>query len=109
MATLLSFAPNLNASPPFRFNATLDGNPYVLTATWLIAGQRWYLNCFDSRGNHIFTLPLIGSPDCLIFSSLTAMPSGLVTAIANAPHGLGIGRVYKLFVFGATLSYFHCS
>jgi hypothetical protein len=64
--TLIPFAPsNTNL---FTFTAVLtddNGNAatYVFTTPYNIFGQRFYLTCIDTQGNHIFTVPLTGSPD----------------------------------------------
>lgn len=62
MTTLIAFAPNNNASPPFQAVFTLDGTSYTGSAWWNIAGQRWYLTLTDQSNNVIWTGPLIGSP-----------------------------------------------
>lgn len=47
---------------PFTFQPVLDGQSYNLTVTWLLGGNRYYVNLYDQSGDWIFTLPLIGSP-----------------------------------------------
>ena len=61
MTVYVPFAPSTTA--PFTFQATFDGNAYTVTCTWNLFGQRYYVNVSDLRGNHIFTLPMIGSPN----------------------------------------------
>ena len=58
---LFPFTPSKSAT--FTFRPTLDGDAYACSVTWNLFGQRWYVNCYDTSGNWIFTLPLIGSPD----------------------------------------------
>lgn len=62
MTTYVQFAPDNTASPPFQFNATLDGDNYIITTTWNVYAQGWYVNCFDTSGNIINSQPLIASP-----------------------------------------------
>jgi hypothetical protein len=64
--TLIPFVPSSSAL--FTFTAALtdsSGNAatYILTTPYNIFGKRYYLTCADSQGNHIFTVPLTGSPD----------------------------------------------
>lgn len=60
--TLISFAPNNSASPPFSATVTLDNVSYQLIVTWNIAGQRWYASLQDQSGVAIWTGALVGSP-----------------------------------------------
>jgi hypothetical protein len=64
--TLIPFSPSYNTL--FTFTAVLtdfsgNQNTYVFTTPWNIFGQRYYVTCVDQQGNHIFTVPMIGSPD----------------------------------------------
>jgi hypothetical protein len=64
--TLIPFTPS--NTDLFTFTAVLiddNGNSdtYVFTTPYNIFGQRFYLTCVDTQGNHIFTVPLTGSPD----------------------------------------------
>ena len=99
MTTVTAFTPGPNA--PFSFQATLDGQIYTVTVTWSLAGQRWYVNCSDLSGNVIFLLPLIGSPDGLLLSSLS-WANNEAAAVTSAPHGYQVGSVINLTVSGAT-------
>lgn len=60
--TTIPFIPSDTASPPFQVVITLDGSAYTLSATWNIAGQRWYVQITDLSGNLVLNTPLIGSP-----------------------------------------------
>ena len=100
MPIKVPFTPNPNLSPPFSFYITLDGKLYNLTVTWSIGGQRWYLNCYDSSQNHIFSLPKVGSPSGMQFESLESDDEGNVTAVSSNPHGLDVGSVVQLQVYG---------
>lgn len=46
---------------PFQFNATLDGQQYVVIVTWNIFGQRWYLNIYTTNGDLVLSKANIGS------------------------------------------------
>jgi hypothetical protein len=64
--TLIPFTPS--NTDLFTFTAVLTdfsgtANTYVLTTPYNIFGLRFYLTCIDTQGNHIFTVPLTGSPD----------------------------------------------
>jgi hypothetical protein len=58
--TTIDFLPNITQA--FQFQATLDGSSYNCLVTWNLAGQRFYVSCYDLSGNLVFSLPLIGSP-----------------------------------------------
>jgi hypothetical protein len=52
----------------FTFTAALTNAAgtvanYTFTTPWNIFGQRFYVTCVSQTGQHIFTLPLIGSTD----------------------------------------------
>ena len=59
MANLIPFTPS--KSETFTFQPILDGTVYACSVTWNLFGQRWYVNCYDTSGGWIFTVPLIGS------------------------------------------------
>lgn len=54
---------NANAYVNFTFQATLDSQAYNVIVTWSIYAQRYYVNIYDTAGQRILTLPLIGSPN----------------------------------------------
>jgi hypothetical protein len=60
MATLISFNPPPTSN--FQFQATLDGQNYIVIVTWGLFGQRYYLNIYDTSGVLILAMPMIGSP-----------------------------------------------
>lgn len=64
--TLVPFVPSFTEL--FAFTAALTDNSgvagtYVLTTPYNIFAKRYYLTCNDVQGNHVFTVPLTGSPD----------------------------------------------
>jgi hypothetical protein len=60
--TLIPFAPNNNASPPFSTTVTLDNVSYSLIVTWNIVGQRWYCSIADQSSNTVWFGAMVGSP-----------------------------------------------
>lgn len=63
MTEYIRFTPSRLTSPPFQFTAELDGSDYVISVSWNVYGQRWYINCSDINGTIIRTEPMIASPD----------------------------------------------
>lgn len=63
MTTYTRFTPSTTSSPPFQFTAELDGDDYIISVSWNVYGQRWYITCTDVNGNIVRTEPLIESPD----------------------------------------------
>jgi hypothetical protein len=57
----IPFTPASNSN--FKFQCTLDGNQYIAIVNWNLAGERYYVNLYDTSQNLIFCLPLIGSPN----------------------------------------------
>lgn len=62
MTQYIRFTPSQTSSPPFQFTAELDGDDYIISVTWNVFGQRWYITCADVNGNIVRTEPLIASP-----------------------------------------------
>jgi hypothetical protein len=60
MTTFVDFVPSTTTN--FQFQATLDGNIYVVFVTWNLFGQRYYLEIYDLSNNLVVSLPQIGSP-----------------------------------------------
>jgi hypothetical protein len=80
VTTLIPFAPSNATNPPFSTSLTLDSASYTGSASWNIAGQRWYFSITDQAGNNIWTGAMVGSPigyDILlapgVFSSSTIL------------------------------------
>jgi len=59
---IIPFNINTNSNPPFSAQMTLDGVSYTASATWNIAGQRWFLTLTDQSGNALWSGGLVGSP-----------------------------------------------
>ena len=60
--TIIPFFPIASSVPPFSTLVTLDGQSYLLSALWNLAGQRWYITLADMDGNIVMNRPLTGSP-----------------------------------------------
>lgn len=60
MTTLVQFNPSSTAN--FQFQATLDGQNYIVIVTWNLFGQRYYVNIYNTSGVLILAMPMIGSP-----------------------------------------------
>jgi hypothetical protein len=97
VSALVPFQPRVGVV--FSFQATLDGQQYILSVPWGVAGQRWFLKCTTLSGVVIFLLPLIGSADGITLESV-AWSLGKVTLVTSAPHGIKIGTVALLTVSG---------
>ena len=61
--TIIPFLPSNANSPPFSALVQLDSASYLLSATWNVYGQRWYLSIVDQSNNPIWTGAMVGSPD----------------------------------------------
>lgn len=101
MTTFINFAPSGTASPPFQFDATLDGQQYLVTTTWNLFGRRWYINVFAADGTLIATKALIASQTGLSIQSLTwDIVRQVVTVTTANPHGFKVGRTVELTIAG---------
>lgn len=81
MTVYTQFTPSAQSSPPFQFAPSVGGVDYIVTTTWNVFGQRWYLNIYDSNGNRLKTAPMISSPvdsDILIAPSIFGSNGSLV-------------------------------
>lgn len=96
MATFINFVPTKN-SPPFQFQATLDGEIYNVVITWNLSGQRFYFNVYDLSQNLILCRALVGSPAGFNVESLS-WANGYVTLTTVDPHGFNISDTVQLTV-----------
>lgn len=103
MTTVVDFAPSATATPPFQFQATLDGAQYIVTTTWNILGQRWYINVYDLSGNLILARPVVGSGAKI--QGVLTWGDGTATAALQAPHNVPIGSVANVEITGTGLGY----
>lgn len=103
MTTYIDFSPSTTATPPFQFQATLDGAQYNVTTTWNIFGQRWYINITDLSGNLIAARPVVGS-GAKIQGALT-WNNWSATAVLDLPHNVPVGAVANIEVAGTGLGY----
>jgi len=59
--TYVSFQPG--PTQAFSFQATLDGQQYLVVITWSLFGQRYYLNVLTLQGVAVVVnYPMVGSP-----------------------------------------------
>lgn len=101
MTTFINFTPSGTTSPPFQFDATLDGNQYLVTTTWNLFRRGWYINVFAVDGTLIATKALIASPGGLSIQSLSwDLVRQIVSATTTNPHGFKIGRTIDLTISG---------
>jgi hypothetical protein len=99
VTTYYPFAPNNLQT--FSFTPFFDGNQYFCTVTWNLFGQRYYVNCYDTQNNLVFTIPLITNPKSLNIASLSWSPASLRATVTTVnPHGLKIGTVARLTLTG---------
>jgi hypothetical protein len=103
MTTITVFSPSATANPPFQFQPTLDGAQYVVTTTFNIFGNRWYINVSDLSGNLILARPMVGSPT-KIQASIT-WADWLAVASLDAAHNIPIGAVANIEVSDTGLTY----
>ena len=79
MTTIIPFIPGSIRAP--SFTATLDGDDYVVTVTWNVSAQRYYLNIYDSDNTWILTVPMFQSPPSRGVNGLTYDPLRLVMTV----------------------------
>jgi len=60
--TTIPFTPSPYQTPPFSQIITMDGQSYLLSTAWNLAGQRWYIVIADQNGTVVLNRPLTGSP-----------------------------------------------
>lgn len=58
--TYVPFNPTPNT--PFQFQAVFDGETYLVTCTWNVFGQRYYVNIFTDNQERVLTVGRVGSP-----------------------------------------------
>lgn len=97
--TSYPFQPSLLGA--FNFQPTFDGNTYIVTVTWNLYGQRYYVNCFTVSGDLVFSVALAGSANAQPIEAIAWTPN-TVTVTTAAPHGYRIGSTVALTVAGMT-------
>lgn len=106
MTTYYPFAPSQTSS--INFQPTLDGNVYVVTVTWNLFGQRYYVNVTELNGTPVVTRARTASPPSLALASLT-WANGTVTAVTQSPHGYAIGSMVAIDVVNCAPSAYNGS
>ena len=100
-ATLYPFIPS--ASSPPQFMPTFDGNQYVVSVTWGLFGQRYFIKCVDMNGNLVYNQPLIESNPGVPIQSLSwNAVQNVAQGTTTNQHGYPIGSTIELTVAGAT-------
>lgn len=101
MTAYVTFQPSSQA--PFQFNATLDGQPYVVVVKWNLFGQRYYIQVQKTDGTPVINLPLIGSPPGKVIGAMSFdILTNLVTITTTLPHNLKIGWTYAVTISGCS-------
>ena len=78
MTTYIDFFQPPNAL--FQFNATLDGNQYLVQTPWNVYRQDYYIFIFDQSGNRVLALPRIGSPPGYDINLISIRPDLFTTS-----------------------------
>lgn len=60
MTTYVQFQPT--PAGAYTFQATIDGQTYLMRVPWNAFRRDWYLTCTGNNGALVFSQPLIGSP-----------------------------------------------
>jgi hypothetical protein len=60
MTTVIPFIPSNIAVP--KFNVLLDNSNCMITVTWNVSAQRYYINVYTTDGTWIITTPLVSCP-----------------------------------------------
>ena len=94
--TYVNFAPSTSA--PFSFQAQLGASQYVVTVTWNVTGQRYYVTVADLSGNVVLYAPLIASGPQLNASFEWENDAAVVAT--NGPHNVPLGSVVGVYVLG---------
>lgn len=90
-------------SGPFVFQPTLDGQQYVVSVWWNVAGQRNFFTVQQLDTTVVLTAGLVGSDVGMPIQSLT-WDAGEVSVDTVNPHGYAIGATLDLTVAGASVA-----
>ena len=101
MATVYDFTPS--ATAPYQFQPTLDGQLYLATVKWNLAGQRWYMELISQGGALVFLQSLKSSAvGQAIAAASWFVSSSDVTITTAQPHGYTVGSTVRLTISGIT-------
>lgn len=99
--TTFPFTPSNISAPVFQ--PTLDGSVYSCDVRWNLFGNRYYVNCYDSSGGRVFTVPLIETgPSVPVDNMVWDGVSRSLLLTTSSPHGYKIGGTLELTVEGAS-------
>jgi hypothetical protein len=94
MSQLFAFTPiSAGNTIPYQFQPVLDGQNYMGTVSWNVAGQRWYVVLVDPTGAMVFNMALVGSP----------IGQSIETLVWDNGFALGVTVVPTSFRLGDTL------
>lgn len=105
MSTTVQFTPNTSSA--FRFQPVIAGKQYTAVITWNIAGERYYLNLFDTSGNLVLTTAVVSSGP-RVSATMTWVDTGVggvATATTAAPHNVPVGRLAQVHISQTNSAY----
>jgi hypothetical protein len=103
VTTYVDFSPSTTATPPFQFQATLDGIQYNVATLWNIFGNRWYISVTDLSGALILMCPVVGSGAKI--QGQLSWNNWMATAALDSAHNVPVGAVANIEVSGTGLGY----
>lgn len=101
MTTYVDFQPS--QTTPFQFQATLDGEHYIVTVPWNIQGERYYVKVTDANSN-VIVYRAVASSTAKTQASLS-WANGWATASLASPHNVPLGSVARVTVSGTDTDY----
>lgn len=73
----------------FQFSPTLNGVVYQASVTYNLAGGRYYINIYDTAGDHILTRAVSSSGPR--YQAAFTWANGFATATTTQPHNIPVG------------------
>ena len=101
MTTYVDFQPS--QTTPFQFQATLDGEHYVVTVPWNIMGERYYVSVSDLNNNVIVYRSVASST--AVSQAALSWANGTATASLSSPHNVPLGSVARITVANTGSAY----
>jgi hypothetical protein len=98
MTQQFTFRPSNAVAPSFQ--AVLDDRLCNIVLTWNVAGQRYYINIYNTSGNLVVARSLVETGESLSLNNLS-WANGIVTATLSQPqYWRRIGRIVEQTIFG---------
>lgn len=94
MTTVVDFQPSGTA--PFQFQATLDGDHYIVTVPSNAFGERYYVQVSDLSGNLVVYRAIVSSTAKI--QAAFSWANGTAMAVLSSPHNVPIGAVARVTV-----------